>query len=166
MRRDLNFERLGDAVGEARSLLESGYTQAGNWTLGQVCRHMRLTIESNMQGYPGWMSVLGYPLRPLLRRFALPMLLAGNSPKGIRTAGMFVPPANLDDAQEVDRFQECVAAFLASDHPMHPHPGFGAMTNEGFHRFHAAHAAHHLGFLHPNNAERGGLRADLVQKRG
>ena len=148
-RRKLKLERLDDALSECTRLISSGYRQTGNWTLGQMCRHLRLTIEANMRGYPLWMSALGLPLRPILRAFALPRLLAGNSIQGVRTAGMFVPPADLDDREEVERFDACVRAYERHTEPLHPHPGFGRMTHEAFDRFHAAHAAHHLSFLIP-----------------
>ena len=149
MRRILKFEFLDDAIDECERLLENGYTRSGDWSLAQICCHLRLTIEHNMGGYPTWMKILGYPLRPILRRFMLPRLLAGNSPNGIRTPGVFVPPDNGIDEDEVDQFRRCIEKFMSSNGPMHAHPGFGKMSNEKFNRFHAAHAAHHLSFLHP-----------------
>lgn len=149
MRRELIFDDLDDAVAECRRLLDNGYQQYGAWTLGQMCQHIRLTMEANMRGYPTWMSALGLPLRPALRRFALPRLLAGKSINGVRTAGMFVPPAGLDDASELGAFVACVEEFKAGTGPLHPHPGFGRMTREEFNRFHAGHTAHHLSFLAP-----------------
>ena len=97
------------------------------------------------------MVVLGYPIRPILRAFMLPKLLSGESPNGIPTAGIFVPPDDVVDKDEVDKFKHCIANFDATNDAMHCHPGFGKMTNEEFNRFHAAHAAHHLSFLHPND---------------
>ncbi len=93
------------------------------------------------------MTVLGYPLRPLLRKFMLPRLLSGDSPSGVRTAPMFVPPNNLDDASEVNAFAECVDTFLSHTGQLHAHPGFGKMNHKELIEFHAAHAAHHLSFL-------------------
>lgn len=151
MRRKLVFACLNQAIEESESLLKNGYTKSGNWSLAQICCHLRLTIENNMNGYPLWMVILGYPLRPILRWLALPKLLAGDSPNGIRTAGMFVPGDDLDDAIEVERLRKCVSNFLESVEPMHSHPGFGSMSNEEFNHFHAAHAAHHLSFLHPQD---------------
>ncbi len=148
-RRKLNFHRLSQAVHECRSLLNSGYSKTGNWTLGQACQHLRLTIEANLHGYPAWMSALGFPLRPLLRTFLLPRLFRGDSPAGIRTAPRFVPPQNLDDKDEVEAFVLCVAEFENHPGPFFPHPGFGQLGPDSFERFHAAHAAHHLSFLVP-----------------
>lgn len=149
-RRELKLDRLGDALAECARLLGSGYTQAGNWTLGQMCLHLRLTMEANMHGYPRWMTAVGMPLRPILRAFMLPRILAGSSVSGVRTAGMFVPPRGLDDAEQVKLFEACVREFEGQAEPLHPHPGFGRMSHEEFGRFHAAHAAHHLGFLIPH----------------
>lgn len=149
MRRDLRLETLDAVLEECESLMSTGYERHGNWSLGQMCNHMRLTMESNMHGYPAWMSILGLPLRPILRRVALPRLLRGNSIKGVKTAGMFVPSDALDDAEELRKFRECIHAFVSTTSPLHPHPGFGRMSHEEFERFHAAHSAHHLAFLTP-----------------
>ena len=149
MRRDLTFECLNKAVEESESLLCNGYVKSGNWTLAQIACHLRLTIEKNMLGYPRWMVIVGYPLRPILRWLVLPKLLAGNSPNGFRTAAIFVPPENLDDVSELDQFKKCVESFMQSDQPLQAHPGFGNMSKDEFNHFHAAHAAHHLSFLHP-----------------
>ncbi|MEL6104906.1 MAG: DUF1569 domain-containing protein, partial [Planctomycetota bacterium] len=35
----------------------TGYQMHGNWTLAQVCRHLRLTQDASIDGYPGWMSL-------------------------------------------------------------------------------------------------------------
>lgn len=152
MRRELTLADLDEVVNECKTLQDSGYTATGNWSLGQMCNHIRLTMESNMYGYPRWMMMLGFPLRPLLRRFALPRLLAGNSVNGVRTAGMFVPSDGLDDTMELEKFEKfekCVEEFQHSTGPLHAHPGFGKMSRVEFDRFHATHAAHHLSFLFP-----------------
>jgi Protein of unknown function (DUF1569) len=148
MRRELILKDLDEAIIECRRLYESGYEAKGNWSLGQICTHIRLTMESNMRGYPKWMTALGYPLRPALRKFALPRLLAGRSINRVRTAGRFVPDDGLDDATELQLFQVCVKDFINSTEPLHAHPGFGNMSRDKFNSFHAAHAAHHLSFLH------------------
>ena len=155
MRRKLELARLADVTTECESLLKGGYTPQGKWSLAQICCHMRVTIDANVDGYPLWMTVLGYPLRPFLRLWVLPSLLKGKSPKGIKTAGQFVPPNGLDDAEEVQKLIECIRRFEQAREPLHGHPGFGRMSKEKFDAFHAAHAAHHLGFLKPNEVREG-----------
>lgn len=147
MRTDLRLNSLDEVIPECERLLKSGYEMTGRWTLGQMCNHVRLTMEANMNGYPRWMTTLGLPLRPFLRKLALPRLMDGRSIKGVKTAGMFVPPSGLDDSEEVRKLEACIEDFSRSASPLHAHPGFGRMSHDEFGRFHAAHAAHHLSFL-------------------
>ncbi|QDT67029.1 DUF1569 domain-containing protein [Calycomorphotria hydatis] len=146
--RTLTFEDLPAAVEEAKALLRCGYQQRGNWTLGQICRHLRLVQDASIDGYPWWMSLFS-PLRPIFRQLMLKRILAGDSPRGVRTAGMFVPPANLVDSVEVDAFEESVTRIIAHEGSFHPHPGFGQLGREGIIQVHQLHAAHHLRFLEP-----------------
>ncbi|OYP33078.1 DUF1569 domain-containing protein [Rhodopirellula sp. MGV] len=144
--RPLKFNDLSDAVEEARQLLACGYVRHGNWSLGQICRHLVLVQDPSVDGYPIWMSLFA-PLRPLVRRLLLPKVLSDDSPRGIRTAPMFVPSDNLDDAAEVDAFAASVERLLAHPGAYAPHPGFGRLPREKILEIHAAHAAHHLRHL-------------------
>ncbi|QEG20447.1 DUF1569 domain-containing protein [Mariniblastus fucicola] len=146
MRRSLHLVKLADTVAESKRLLQSGYQKNGNWSLGQICRHLRLTIDANVNGYPKWMS-LALPIRPVMRWLLLPRLLRGDSPSGIKTASIFVPQNDLNDAAEVELFATSVANFLNHDGRLFPHPGFGRLSKSQFEHFHAAHASHHLSFL-------------------
>ncbi|MCS7471335.1 DUF1569 domain-containing protein [Stieleria sp. ICT_E10.1] len=134
------------AVDDAQQLLASGYVRHGNWWLGQICRHLVLVQDPSVDGYPIWMSLFA-PLRPLIRRLLLPKLLSGDSPRGIRTSPIFVPPNNLDDAAEVDAFAASVERFANHSGSSAPHPAFGRLPRERILEIHAAHAAHHLRHL-------------------
>jgi len=145
-RREIRLETLLEAKAESRKLLEAGYVRNGNWTLGQACQHLRVTIDASMDGYPRWMS-LAAPIRPLLRWLLLPKLMRGDSLAGLKTAKIFVPPDNLNDKTEVDAFAQCIERFSNHQGKLYPHPGFGRFDHQTFGKFHAAHAAHHFSFL-------------------
>ena len=149
--RDLKFETLGKAVDDARHLLASGYVRHGNWSLGQICRHLTLVQDPSIDGYPAWMSLFA-PLRPLMRRWLLPKLLGPDSPRGIRTARTFMPPDNLNDAVEVEAFLASVERLINHSGEFAPHPAFGRMPHDKILAIHTAHAAHHLRFLFSGNA--------------
>jgi hypothetical protein len=144
--RALRFENLDEAVVDARQLLAGGYEQHGNWSLGQICRHLVIVQNASLAGYPGWMSLFA-PLRPLVRWWLLPKVLGPSSPRGIRTASIFVPPSDLDDATEVDAFATSVNRLRQHEGNYIPHPGFGRLPRDKLLEVHAAHAAHHLRFL-------------------
>lgn len=146
--RELSFDTLDAAVEEAQMLLNSGYTPVGNWTLGQVCRHLTLVQDPSVDGYPAWISLFAF-LRPVMRRLLLPKVLSGDSPRGIRTMSSFVPPKDADDAVEVAAFVASTRRLLAHSGQYAPHPAFGRLPNSEIVRVHTAHAAHHLRFIQP-----------------
>lgn len=149
--RQLCFTDLDSAVAEAESLLASGYSPRGKWSLGQVCRHLRLVQDPSVDGYPRWMSLFA-PLRPIMRRLLLARILRGDSPKGIPTSPVFAPPLGVDDATEVAALVASVARFQDHKGDYYPHPGFGRLDRQALAEVHAAHAAHHLRFLEPNDS--------------
>ncbi|PQO39440.1 hypothetical protein C5Y96_04860 [Blastopirellula marina] len=142
----MQFATLEEAVVDARQLLASGYVRHGNWTLGQICWHLRIVQDPSIDGYPWYFSLFAF-LRPIVRRTLMPRVLSGDSPKGIRTAPIFVPANELKDDEEVAAFEKSVERFLKHGGSFYPHPGFGRLDRETLHRIHAAHAAHHLRFL-------------------
>ncbi len=144
--RTLKFENLQAATSEVQQLLQNGYQQRGNWTLGQICRHLYLVQDPSIDGYPKWMSLFAF-MRPAMRRLLLPRLMSDDSPTGIPTSGIFVPPDDLDDETEVAGFIESIARFHAHEGGFAPHPAFGKLERQELERLHAAHAAHHLRFL-------------------
>ena len=150
-RRTLTFTHLADAVDEGRRLLDHGYTAGGRWSLGQMFRHLRVVQDPSIDGYPGWMAI-GLPVRPIMRRLLLPKLLRFESPQGLRTFKVFVPPASLDDETEWQAFTNSVSRFVQHTGAFHPHPSFGRLDRQTLERLHAAHAAHHLGFLEPGSS--------------
>jgi hypothetical protein len=147
-RRFLELKDLDEVLSECRSLHQMGYRRMGKWSLAQICRHLRMTFDSSIDGYPLWMSFFA-PLRPFIRRMMLPRLLRGDSPKGIPTAPMFAPPADLDDAKEIEILTASIHRLQNHQGDFKPHPGFGRMDSEQMKRFHTVHSAHHLGFLVP-----------------
>lgn len=147
-RRVLKLENFPAVLQECQRLLDDGYRKGGQWSLGQICWHMRLTMDAHRQGYPLWMSLFA-PVRPFFRKFLLPRLLAGDSPAGLKTASIFQPPESVEDAGELRLLQESIVAFQKHQSPLKPHPGFGRLRRTDAETFHAAHAAHHLSFLLP-----------------
>lgn len=146
--RTLSFRGLNEAMDDVRNLLDVGYFKHGNWTLGQICRHLRLVQDPSLDGYPKWMSLFAF-LRPLMRRILLPKALGPNPPRGIRTMGMYEPGDPTDDRQEVDRFIASCERFMAHSGNYHIHPAFGRLNRNDLEQVHAAHASHHLRFLEP-----------------
>ena len=127
--RTLEFKQLEESVSEAQDLLRLGYNRNGNWSLGQICRHLRLVQDPSIDGYPGWMSLFAF-LRPIMRRLLLPRLLGSQSPRGIPTAATFEPGIDLDDASEVEHYSTSVRRLTAHQGDFVPHPAFGKLDRD------------------------------------
>ena len=148
-RRALSLKDFDEVKAELQSVADSGYEMAGEWTLGQICRHLRLDLTCSMDGYPKWMSLFA-PVRPLMRAIFLPRVLRFESPSGMKTMSAMVPPGNLDDDTELRSYLGEIDRFHGFSGRLHTHPGFGLKRREDLERIYAAHAAHHLSFLIPN----------------
>ena len=44
--RKLRLKKLKDALHDAESLLETGYQQGGEWSLGEICAHLARSMTT------------------------------------------------------------------------------------------------------------------------
>ena len=51
-RRTLNYATLDDLLQDAEQLAESDITMLGNWSLGQILRHLAMTMNNTFDGFP------------------------------------------------------------------------------------------------------------------
>ena len=150
-RRQLSLSNYDEVLAEIERLERTGYKRAGQWSLGQVCRHLSYYMRGALEGYP---FMLPWLIRKLLGRRLLRRALERRElPAGGRTIPASVPPAAVDE-------QACIAEAKAlllrlRDHrgPVHPSPLFGQLSYEEAPQLHLMHAAHHLSFLVPNSAQ-------------
>jgi Protein of unknown function (DUF1569) len=131
----------------ADHLLDVGYEPRLKWNLGQVCRHLAMTLEMSRRGFPEMKVPLALKLsRPVLRVFLLGL---GRMPAGVPTVPMLDPGEVGYDSdglrvlkRETEQFQQ-----LADDRKMPASPLLGRMTKAQWERLHLVHAAHHFRWL-------------------
>ena len=155
-RRRLRFTNLEDAVADARKLLSSGYTQAGNWSLAQVLGHCNDWLCYPMDGYPR----PPLPLIPMMWlakhtvgiRMRRKILQTGKMKSGAPTMPQTVKKPNFaDDASMLERLAENVRRFEQFTGQLHASPLFGAMTKAEHQQLQIIHLQHHLSFLAPKS---------------
>ena len=152
-RRQLRFERLDEAVSDARMLQAIGYDRAGTWDLSQVCGHLATAMEFPLDGFPRnpphlrfafWIirnTLGGIVIRRVLR--------TGAMASGAPAIKQSIPGPGGDETQAVERLHQAVTRFQNHTGPLHPSPIFGSLDREQLHRLQLIHCAHHLGFLLP-----------------
>ncbi|AMV35813.1 DUF1569 domain-containing protein [Planctomyces sp. SH-PL62] len=157
-RRELKFSSLDEAVRDAESLRERGYTRLGRWGLAQACGHLADWITFPMDGFPApptllrpFLFVARHTVGPLAARR---VLAKGEMPAGAPTMKETVPDPGGDEAQAIDRLRRAVERFEASTGPYQPSHLFGRLDRDEWMRLQLIHCAHHLGFLRPDEKPR------------
>jgi len=153
VKRSLKFENTEAMLGEAKSLLETGYQSHGNWTLGQTCGHIANWMQYPLDGFPRppiplrlilW--AVKHTFGPGMKRKILAEGFSGGSP----TAPQAVPAADqISDQQGFEKLQQAVDRLTAYDGPILPSPLFGPMDKSTLLKITLLHAEHHLGYLEP-----------------
>ena len=146
--RELQFGSLDEVTPEVDRLL-TGYRKLGNWSLGQICNHLAVTMRMAVEP----------PAKPvpwILRKFVGPaifrrMMRSGRMKAGARTPEFLVPRPGMDDRAEAESLRATIR--LLRDQLPDPinHPFFGTVSRGDYLSLQCMHCADHLGFLIPSN---------------
>ena len=147
-RRKLRFASLEDLSAELDQLAAAPLRQLGNWSLGQICRHLAVAMNGSIDGY-GFQA-------PWAIRLVAPLLLKNRMLNKGMAPGFKLPayaantmaPAAVDDATGVSELRAAIARQQRESH-REPSPFFGRMTNEEWTKLHLRHAEMHLSFVEP-----------------
>ncbi|WP_435009880.1 DUF1569 domain-containing protein [Tundrisphaera lichenicola] len=145
-RRHLRFTSFDDVMPDVDRLLE-GHTTAGDWSLAQICRHLA-TVARRVVDMPA--STPSDPSQWVGEEQKRKVLESGILPEGIPGPPEIMPPAGLDDREEVEGLRRAIAHYLASPGPVIPHRIFGPLTKAEWDQLQLIHLAHHLSFAVPN----------------
>ena len=146
-RRKFHFDSLDDMLAEVDRLNQGQVTALGNWSPGQVLRHVAMAMDNSIDGF-GFKFPL--PFR-LIAKVMKNRLLSMSMPAGFKVpkkgeAGL-IPPAT--DWAEGGRLIHDAVRRLKNETQRAKSPAFGSMTREDWDRMHCRHAELHLSFLTP-----------------
>ena len=142
-RRKLKFADTAAAAAEVERL-RKGYTQVGEWTLPQACKHLDMAIRYSMKPAPGRNIKKTFVKWGLLRL----ILGLGRIPAGIAAPKHINPPDETPDSA-IDDFLGALREMKDFTGEFAPHPMLGKIKRRQYVRLHLIHCAHHLGFLRP-----------------
>ena len=146
-RRDVRFSSLDEILADADGLVQSGYRRVGNWSLGQICKHLAVAMEAGIDGSD---ASAPWPIRWVASRFYKPKALKKMSagfklPK--KAAARMVPGAT-DDEAGLSELRRVIQRWK-SETNREPHAFFGRMTPDEWDCLSLRHAELHLSFLIP-----------------
>lgn len=145
--RRLTFTSLDQIMPEVDRLLSAEYTLAGQWSVGQICKHLTNAITFSVEGYPAlapW--IVRKTIGPVLMQR---ILKKGVFPQGIGLPAKFAPKPGCDARAEAEALRAALRHYQGHTGAMGEHPLSGKLTRAQWDAFHIIHSAHHLGFVVP-----------------
>jgi hypothetical protein len=144
-RRKLHFETIEDIGADVEQLARGPVRNLGNWTPGQVFKHLALAMTYSIDGFP---TRAPFPLRIVGKLVKKRVLIKGMSP-GFQlkkdTARDLVPGPT--DWQEGLAAIRTAMKRLQTETKRKPHGFFGSMTKDEYEQLHCRHSELHLSFL-------------------
>jgi hypothetical protein len=146
-RRTLDYASFEELLADAERL-GAGPTKAlGNWSAGQIFRHIAVTCNNSIDGFP---FTFPWYLRTAATLFK-GRLMKGSMPAGFKLpgakAGAMLPPETPTE-EGLAELRAAVARLQREPHRA-IHPLFGAISREEWDRVHLKHASLHMSFLVP-----------------
>jgi hypothetical protein len=138
-----------DALAADVKALRRGYTQAGNWSLPQICYHLTAALKSRM--HPGAHAPGNTPEQDARRPMLAEVFRTGRLPDRLPAPAETVPPTNLGD-DAIDTYLATLEQWKSFRGPIAPHRIFGYLNEPDARRHNLIHSAHHLSYLTPTSA--------------
>jgi Protein of unknown function (DUF1569) len=146
-RRKLDFTSLEEVVADAERLSSGPVKALGNWSAGQIFRHLAIAYNGSIDGL-----ALTFPwyLRVMAKLFKQ-KLLAAPMPAGFNLRGEnanAVAPGPTTTEEGLADLRAAVARLQREPHRAR-HPMFGEISKEEWNKIHLNHADLHMSFLVP-----------------
>ena len=143
-RREVHYDSLDDLVRDAEWAAGDNVATVGNWSVGQILRHLALTMNFSIDGFPfGWPAPLKFLMNVLMKkRFLTKPIPAGFQAPAKAAAVMPDPTSAAEGLAEL----KAAIERLRSETNRSSHPGLGNLTAGEWEQFHLRHSEMHLSF--------------------
>lgn len=146
-RRTLNYASLRDVLDDAEWLGSGKVKAIGNWSAGQVFRHLARAYNGSIDGLPGTFPWFIRTMAGLFKK----KLIAGAMPPGMKPPSDLAAAVIPEPTSTEEGLAELRAAIARLEHEPHraKHPVFGELTSVEWNQIHLNHAKLHMSFLVP-----------------
>ena len=147
-RREVHYNCVDELLADAERLAEKGYRQLGNWSLGQIAKHLAFSMRTGLDGadyVPSWF------VRFVAKNFLKKRMLSkpfspGFKPSTKITATSESPP--IPDEEGLDALREVMRRWKSEPGRL-AHPFFGPLSDEEWDQISLRHGELHMSFLVP-----------------
>ena len=146
-RRTVNYASLHELLADAERLGSGEVKAIGNWSTGQVFRHLARAFNGSVDGLPGTFPWYIRTMAGLFKK----KLIAGAMPPGMKPPSDLAAAVNPDPTSAEEGLAELRAAIARLEREPYrvKHPLFGELTKEEWNSIHLNHAKLHMSFLVP-----------------
>ena len=144
-RRMVRYESLDDLLADAEQMATSDVQLLGNWSLGQILKHIAVALDLSIDGFDFNMPA---PVRLVMRLLMKKKFLTKSLPPGFKAPDKYTP-AETSTEEGLAALREAVDRQRRESERV-LHPGFGKLTNKEWDEFHCRHAEMHMSFVVPN----------------
>jgi Protein of unknown function (DUF1569) len=148
-RRKINYASLEELLADAARLSSGPVAVLGNWSPGQVFKHLALAYNGSIDGLS---FTLPWPVRMMARIFKN-KLLSGPMPAGFKLpsdGAKALSPAPMSTEDGLADLRAAIERLQRESHRA-KHPVFGELTKEQWDKLHLKHASLHMSFLVPQS---------------
>lgn len=142
-RRTVRYQSYDELLLDAERIASADAIQTlGNWSTGQIFKHMAESIESSVNG-SGY--VLPWPVRVIFSLLMKRKFLYGALPAGFKAPRRFQPDP-IDTQAALDDLRRAIARMKAENNRV-MHPAFGNITRKEWDQFNLRHCELHMSFI-------------------
>lgn len=142
-RRMVRYQTYAELLRDAERIADSGSVQTlGNWSVGQIFKHLADAIESSIDG-SGF--VLPWPVRVVFTMLMKRKYLYDSLPAGFK-APKRVQPEPIDVQEGLAALRNAIVR-VSSEGSRVMHPAFGHITREEWDQFNLRHCEMHMSFI-------------------
>jgi len=147
-RRKVSYQSYDDLLADAEEMAHGVVQTLGNWSLGQIFKHLAVALEGSIDGLPFQAPFFVRMLSPFLKkRFLTKPLPAGfQITKSARPT--MDPNATISTAESLDALRYAISR-CQSETDRASHPVLGKLSKDDWDRFNRRHAEMHMSFVVP-----------------
>ena len=146
-RREVHYDSFDDLLADAEGLASGDVQTVGNWTLGQIFKHLAQTMDSSIDGTDMKFSWLMKKIVGLLmnkeKMLNEPMSPGFKIPK--QGAAQFSPDPSISTDEGLESMRAAVVR-CQTETSRAEHPAFGELTREEWDKARMRHAELHMSF--------------------
>ena len=146
-RRIVRYESFDDILADAERLATIPTRTLGNWSVGQIYKHLALATEVMLDGAPAAPpAIIQFFLRLILKKRMTTRSLSPGFMLPNKAAILIPEDTSIDDGLQMLR---AATHRIKQSDCRAPHPAFGRCSRDEWDAFHCRHCEMHMSFIVP-----------------